>query len=605
MVHRSTPTTSCFAAVALLATACGGGSNVSNASPRLADLPVQTTPGGTVFSLDVGDYVTDREGATLTYAVTSGGGSFAADVYSNTFDTLGSYDVGFTVSDGAKTTAGTIRVKVTSANVVVVREDTSGLLTLDSATNAFVRVTASAPTPTLAATLGDGRIVYETSGSPAKLFVFDLFTRVNTQLGAGEGDAAYEAKTSDNKILYTTGTSDDRRLWLFNPLTGSTREIASGLLDTRTVLVNGDGLAFFEVGVAGQADVYAYDVAADETFAVGTEATDEQLQAVLPNGGVVFSRVSGSGAHDLCHYKVSTGLVEIGADVTALDTRHKVYAAHGTNSHVVFTAASGTTTDLCSWNPLTGDTTEISTLTGATGDQDVFVAIGAGNEVVWNRTDLVSTPGETDAFFYDLDSGVNGTVRNSTDVSEVLGVSGDGTTAWAFVRPSGTPSSLLAVSLIGTPSTQTYAAGGAVASSLGILANGDVVAQRNDGTALNLFDVSAGTWGTPITGTGLAFGGDGLDAGDFVYSLTASAQTDLSMWDASATASVVLSDTAGNDAFAAKTADGTILFTRVVGTNTNTDLFVWNGTAETRLTQADAAGLLHDHTVLGKFAAAR
>jgi len=605
MVHRSTSTTFLIATAALSVTACGGGSNVSNASPRIETVPVQSTAGGTAFSLDLGDYVTDREGATLTYAVASGGGSFTGDTYNHTFDTLGAYDVEFTVTDGAKTTTGTFQVKVTSANLVVLREDNAGLLLLDSATNAFVRVTAAAATPTFKTGLGDGRVVYETAGSPTKLFVYDVFTRTNTQLGAGEGDATYEAKTSDNKVLYTTGTSNDRLLRLYNPQTGVSRELASGLLSTRTVLVNSDDLVFFEVGVSGQADVYAYDPAEDETFAVGTEATDEQLQAVLPNGGLVFSRVSGSGAHDLLYYKVSTGLVEIGADVTALDTRDKVYSAYGTGSQVVFMAQSGVVSEVCSWNPSNGDTTEISGITAGSGSWDTFAAIGAGNEVVFGRTDLVSTPNETDALFYDLDNGATATVRNGSDVSQVLGVSSDGTTAWAFVRASAATSNLLAVSLVASPSTQTFAAGGAVSSTLGVLANGDVVGQRTDGTALNLFDVSAGTWGTAITGTGLVFGGDGIDTGDFVYALTSGGQTDLSMWDASGTTSVVLSNTAGNDAFQAKTANGTVLFTRVVGTNTNRDLFVWNGTAETRLTQADSAGLLHDHTVLGKFAASR
>ena len=59
------------------------------------------------------------------------------------------------------------------------------------------------------------------------------------------------------------------------------------------------------------------------------------------------------------------------------------------------------------------------------------------------------------------------------------------------------------------------------------------------------------------------------------------------------------------DAFAARTENGTLLFTRVVAGNTNTDLFVWNGTAETRLTEEDSASLLHDHTVLGQYAGSR
>jgi hypothetical protein len=140
---------------------------------------------------------------------------------------------------------------------------------------------------------------------------------------------------------------------------------------------------------------------------------------------------------------------------------------------------------------------------------------------------------------------------------------------------------------------------------VGVLDNGDVVGRHADGTALNVFDVSVGTWGTPITGAGLAFAGDGLAAGDFVYTVTASSQVDLAMWDASGTTSVVVSDTAGADAFAARTADGTILFTRVVTGNSNTDLFVWDGTAETRLTDEDNAALQFDHVVLGQYTGTR
>ena len=63
----------------------------------------------------------------------------------------------------------------------------------------------------------------------------------------------------------------------------------------------------------------------------------------------------------------------------------------------------------------------------------------------------------------------------------------------------------------------------ALAASVGVLADGDAVAQLADGTAMNVFDVAAATWGTPITGTGLSFAGDGLAAGDFGYSSTATA----------------------------------------------------------------------------------
>ena len=602
MAHRPTLSSCLVVTAGLLAAACGGHSNVSNASPRIGEVPQQATTGG-MFSLDLAPYVTDREGGTLTYSVTSGGGSFAGSTYSNTFDTMGVYDVAFSVSDGLKTEDGTFRVRVTAANFAVVREDQSGLLLLDTATTSQLRVAAATATRSLAAGLADGRVVYQiAAGNGRQLWIVDPLTRTNSRIAAtASGDVTYRARTSDGRLVYTTGTGDDQRLYFYNPATGVSRDVAQGVLSTVTVLVNAADLVFYEVGVNGQADVYAYDPSEDEVFAVGVAATDEQLQAVLPNGGVVFSRVGGGGEADLFYYRLGTGLVEIGSDVGSIATWNKVFGAVGSASQVVFAAQSGSVSDLYSWNPQNGQTTSISAAFTA-GAFDVFAAIGAGNEVVLNR---VVGPGEVDAFFYDLDSGANATVRDAGDISQVLGVTSDGTTAWALLRPSGTNSSMLAVSLVGPPATQTWAAGGEVTATANLLANGDVVAVRAVGTALNRVDVSTGTWGTPIAGAGLAFGGDGLDAGDFVYALTVSSQTDLSMWDESATASVAVSAAAGDDAYQARTLDGTVLFTRVTPTNGNADLFVWDGATATQLTDEDSAGLRHDHAVLGTYAGAR
>jgi hypothetical protein len=602
MDPRTTCSTRLVALAGLLAAACGGGSNVSNASPRISEVPQQSTTGG-VFTLDLADYVSDREGSALTYTVTAGGGAFTDSTYAHTFDSMGEYTVEFTVSDGVKTTPGSFRVRVTEANLVVVREDQSGLLLLDSRTNAFVRVTGAAATPDFAAGLGDGRLVYHVAGAGGQqLWVFDPLSRQATRLGAGDpAPAAFVASTSDDRVVFTTGSGASRRLYVHNPATGLTRDIAQDVLNTLTVLENGAGLVFYEVGVDGQSDVYFYDPTEDEAVAVGTAATDEQLLATLPNGGVVFSRVGGGGELDLFYYRVSTGLVEIGSDVGAIASNEKVYHAFGSASQVVFSARSGAVSDVYFWNPANGQTTSISAAFTA-GNYDLYASIGTGNEVVLQRVVSVA---EVDAYFYDLDSGTSGTVRDAGDVSAVVAVAGDGTTAWAFVLPSGANTTLLATSLVGTPSTQTWAAGGAVAADVARLANGDVMARRADGTALNMFDVSAGSWGPGIAGADLAFAGEGLDAGDFVYSLTASGQTDLSMWDASAAASVVVSNTAGADVYQALTADGTILFTRVTAGNSNSDLFVWDGTAATQLTDEDAAGIRHDHVVLGTYSGSR
>lgn len=598
MVHRCTPRTHILAA-GLLLTACGG-SNVSNASPRIGEVPQQSTTGSAAFNLDLAQYVSDREASALTYSVASGGGSFTGSVYSNTFPTMGEYEVAFTVTDGQKTSGSTFKVAVVAANFAAVKEDASGLLLLDTRSGNLQRVTSAATAPTFVTGLASGRLVHAKQGAAGdQLHVYDPFTRTNMQLSANAaGDVVYEAKTSDDRVVYSVAGSGRSTLHLFNPRTGLDRAIAEGA--SIDAVVNAQDLVYYEVGVDGQTDVYAYDVAVDQATVVAAGATAEQIVGLLPNGAVVIGRVGSGGESDLFYWKRDVGLIEIGADLPSIASTNKVFNAAGTASQVVFTAASGLVSEIHAWNPANGQTTNLSAIVGA-GAFDVFVAIGVGNEVVWNRFVSVT---EVDAYFHDLDAATTATVRNAGDISQVLGVSGDGTTRWAFVRPTGTTSSVLAVSLVAVPVTQTWAAGGEANATIGILANGDVVAQRADGAALNVFDVSAGTWGTAITGNGLAFAGDGLEAGDFVYSLTASGQTDLSMWDASAIASVVVSDAVGNEEFETLTANATILFTRATGTGT-ADLFSWNGSEATRLTNADEAGQLHDHSVLGKYAGSR
>lgn len=600
MASRSNRSTRLVALVSLLAAACDGGADVTNAAPRITSVPLQFTTDA-AFTLDLADFVSDREGASLTYAVTSGGGAFTGSSYATTFDSMGDHQVDFTVTDGEKSTLGTFTVRVTRANLAVVREDASSLLLLDSGTEQFVRVTGSSAVPTLATGLADGRVVYQLAASGGQqLWIYDPMQRRATQLGGDQPTpATYLTKTSDNRVVFSTGSGNDKRLFVHNPATGLSRDIAQGVLSTLTVLVNADDLIFFEVGDGGQADVYFYDPSEDEIVAVGTGATDEQLQAVLPNGAAVFTRTGPGGEADLFYYRVSTGLVEIGNDVPAIASHNKVYNACGTGSQVVFSAQTGAVSDIYFWNPANGQTTSISAEFTA-GNYDLFASIGAGNEVVLQR---VVGASEVDAFFYDLDSAVSGTVRDSNDVSAVVAVTSDGTTAWALVLPSGSTTTLLARSLVATPTSVTWTAGSAIDSNVALLDNGDVVAWTADGTEIDNFDVSAGAFGGGIVGTGLAFGGAGIDAGDFVF--TANSGADMSMWDDSATAAVAVGGTASDPVFQARTLDGTILFTAEATGKTNRDLFVWDGTDVTQLTDEDGAGMRHDHTVLGTYAGSR
>ena len=598
MDHRSKLTTHLLATVALLAAACGG-SNVSNASPRIDSVPLQATTGASAFSLDLAGYVSDREGAALTYAVTSGGGSFAGSVYSNTFATMGDYTVEFTVSDGSKTSAGSFTVRVTAGNFVVVREDNNGLLLLDSRTDDFVRVAGASSPPSYVTGLADGRLVYQLAAAAAQqLWVFDPLTRQNTQVAAdATTDVVYRQQTNDGKLIYSTGSGNDLRLFLYNPNTGITRDIAQGVLSTVTVVVDSDNIVFYEVGVNGQADVYAYDPSQDEVFAVGTGATDEQIMAAVPTGGVVFTRLGGGGEADLFCYRTTAGLVEIGSDLSALDTRNKVFHACGTADQVVFSAVNGGDNDLYAWSPTNGQTTVV-----ASGASYAFDLLATGNELVYHE---VVSGSEQDVFFRDLDTGTAATVRNNSDVSQVLGHSGDGSINWVFLLPSGTASNIVAVSLVASPVTVSWGAGSNASTELGILLNGDVVTRAASGNRISVFDISAQNWVPDTVGSGFAFRGDGIAPGDYVFSSTVSGQTDLSMWSDDAAAVLVVSDVTGDDTFQARTVDGTVLFTRVISGNTNADLFVWDGTTAVQLTGTEPAGTRCDHSVLGTYTGTR
>lgn len=581
------------AGLALLLGACGS-SGSGNAAPRLSTIPEQRVAGGAALSLDVAQYVSDREGSTLSYAVVSGGGGFTDSVYGHTFETLGSYTVQVRVTDGqGKSSDGAFTVKVTSANLAAVRVDNSGLKVLDTDTNAFLTVVGNTPTPSLATTLAKGQVVYQLAvGSGSQLWLYDTYTRRNGRIAeTASGDVTWRTKTSDDRLLFTVGTGAGTELWFHNPTTGLTRQIAAA---SANPMVNSGDLVFHERTVGGQADIYYYDFSTDAVVAVATDARDERLLATLPNGGVVLSRVGAGGETDLFYFRVDTGLVEIGADQTALGSQHKTWLGHGGASEVVFSAQGGSSTDLWFWRPANGQSTQVTT--GVTFAFDAVVA----RKVVYT---VQVSGSEHDVFWFDMAAGAGGTVRDAGDVTTVLTTMSGGGLDWAVVQGSATPATVIAVPLAASPPPVSHAGGGAMEFG-GKLANGDVVAARADGTALARFDVSAGAW-TTIAGTDLAFAGAGAEAGDFLYTGTVASQTDLFLWDDSATTSVTVSDLAGADAFQAVTADGKVLFTHVYTGNSNQDLMIWNGTTATRLTEADETGTLRDHTVLGTFTGAQ
>src|SRR5207249_1816129 len=134
-----------------------------------------------------------------------------------------------------------------------------------------------------------------------------------------------------------------------------------------------------------------------------------------------------------------------------------------------FAATDGTNNELYAWSPSNGQVATIHS-----GGQASFQAIGSGNEVVYT---VDNGGGDVDAFFYDLDDATTATVRNAADTTAVFGIADGGTSRYAIVQGSGATSSVLAVQLVASPATVTYAGGGAMEFER-VLGNGDAIARR-------------------------------------------------------------------------------------------------------------------------------
>lgn len=570
----------------LALTSCSSG--VGNASPRVQAIPAQSSTGG-AFSLDLSSYVSDREGTALTYRVVDGGGSFSGSTYTNTFDTVGTYSVTFEVHDNEKITRSDFEVMVTAASLAVVKDGTNGLNMLDTGTGKFVTLAVGATSPQLAATLSDGKVLYNLGQSSVQtLWVFDPMTRQTQQLGTGHaGAATYVTKTSDDLVLFTCGTSPDLDLYSFDATSGQVRAVSANAGENDgDPMVNKDNLVFFERGNGGQADIYYYDPSANESVAVSTNAAGEDLHAVLADGGVVFSRVE-NGLNQLYYFRVDVGLTTVAQPASAVDAA-KTYVGKSGSSDVVFRFRDNNVPgDALGWWNVNGTSgsfrastaTATLTLAGTTAKREfVFV-----DEVSSTDHDLyvVDTAGTT---LFGL---------NTADLVSVKGISSDGTNSYVTYQDTTTTNLHIRNVTAGSTATESDAAGLAF---LAVLDNGDVVFQKADQTSISLRDVSASATNT-APGTGMTYAGPGPDAGDVVFTTEVAAQTDLFLWDSSATSAVLVSNNAADDTFEALAEDGKVLFTRIDGSNVQQlQAFDPAGSTTTTLTSGTT-----DQSVLGVF----
>lgn len=584
--------------------ACGG--SAGGSGPGLSTIPPQVASSG-VVSIDLASFVAG-DASSFEFAVVDGGGEFDGSVYENTFPTIGSYTVTFDVGVGTARSRGTFDVEVEQADLVVVQRDSSHLTILDAATEQLVEQSASAFAETFRAGLSGGQLVYERDiGGNVDLHVFDLFARRPiTVANASDRDETFVLTLSDGSVLFSVSDGSDADLKLWNPDTRFLRIVSAVSGETeRNAFATDDDLVFFERVDDGDGDIWYYDPGTDVSVAVSTHAANETLLGVAPNGGVVFGRPGDQAETDLFYFSRATGLLEIGLDVTALDTLEKTFDGASSDGRIVFTAtdANAGIANVWVWEPAEARSTLASSTTST--EVNTFRAITAGDVVVFEATDTAN-PGTDDVFGYSIgDDAVE--QANAGDDDHAFAGAGriDGEDFVVFTIAGVTTS--IHVYNFATDSRRDAAAASYRADA--VLSDGRVViTQTTAGGGLFLYDAAADTMTSVIAGVGVpVFRSGGAPVGDLVFELDVGGQADLFLWDDSESSVVTVSDDAAPDTFQAVAPSGRIVFRRVLAGNTTGDLFLFDPSDLTtvRLTTADGIGDLHDHAVVGSYAVDR
>lgn len=568
---------------------CSSGNNPGKA-PRVDAIPAQEATGGVPFTLNLTNFVSGPNNATVGYTVTSGGGSVnGTGVYSHTFNKVGDNTVSIQADDGVGQTPFTFTVTVKSAQLAVIQAG-SGLVLLDRGTienftsmdsgalysDHFLVVSNSQGyTDTFKTNLTRGHVVYErNAGGQLDLYVFNPQNRSTTRLGddsQNTTDEKFQARTSDNRVVFTSGSSTDPNLYIWNHGTGLTREISAqeNVAETNA-RVDANNIVYFEAGPTAQRDIYAYDPSEDSLETVSNNAANEIIQAVIRGGGVVFSRNNGAGDIDLWFYREDIGLTQVAADVSTAGFQDGTLTYNGDTSTglVVFThAASGTDNDLYYWNPANQTTTVVAanaavhdTFNGVTWNDKIVYTheVGGGHHDIH-----IKVPGGADT---DISAAASADVfAGITSQSDIVFVrGGNDLRVWDD-----------------SASTLLNPDSGAAITVDGFTPGSGNVVFTKAGTGLRRYEVAGAVATVSATGVyrGSINGGDNI-----VYSQDVGGQDDLYRWDEVADGSATITDSSSDDVFVSSGTGSTevVIFSRKLTGGTTYDLWVWEAVAGAR-----------------------
>jgi hypothetical protein len=584
-------------AAVTLAVVLSSCSKANKPVPKVSQIPNQTSNGGTSFSLDFSKYATPPAGETLTYTVLSGGGAVAGSMYSQVFDTVGKKTVKVRAHGVNNTTDFEFVVDVLTAQEAVIQSGTSLVLldrgtitntTADLATgkfysDQFITVSNSQGyVDTFKVALKRGHVVYERLfGGKTDLFVFNPNLPQTKKLGDDPNnttDERFEGETSNNQVVFTSGTAADPDLFIYSSETGLTREISAvqNSLE-RNAFVDSNNIVYFERGPSAVRDIYTYNPATDTLAPVSTNAANEVIVGVVTGGGVVFTRDNGAGDIDLWFFSATVGLTQIAADVSTAGFQAGTLLFKGSTSSgkVVFehTISAGDV-DLYYWDPNTLTTTVVATNLGV---RDVFNGVTTNDKIIYTHEVTVAdwdirakTVGGAD-----IDLSTN----PAKDVFQAITKLNDIVIVRAGTIIGAWDDSAAAAVLFDTGAAMTFHAA---------LDDGNVVYFKA-GVGLRRW-LSTNAVITVSTDLTAAWAGSTSD-GNFVVKRTVTAQDDLWFWNEATDALAVVSADAADEKFVvSSTSSGAFVFSRKSSAGVY-ELWVWDATNGVR--KISNTGLTH------------
>ncbi len=550
-------------------------------TPSLNEIPLQEAGTGIELRMDLSEYADNTEEQILTWEILSGPGSIDSGTYVSTFYEVGSVEITVRATNESGNTADADFVVVALHGHMAIVQNGNGLEVLDAGSGIVYPIDIGGNLPLVyREILPDGSLIYEKmGGSGIDLFHYDHTE--SRQIGDTAGlNTVYDNHTPDGRIFFEQGSAAETSLNLWDPETDETTRVAwRPAMHNRNAFFAPPDIVYFEYGNNGQADVHFWQIGVGESATAYSSGHSEEIKTVLPDGGVIFATKGLLDEDELLYYRKGRGLFTVGGDLPASVQDQDInYVTISSQGLVVF-ESGGASKDLWIWNPLGLTTNAIA----ATSADERFSTISSDDLITYSTTPVAGNS-DLKIYNYSTSTSTDIGVNNGSEVFELL--LSDSDVIYAVETTAGRSLHRFDVAsntneIIADFASENYTAVAALSN--------DRLIYTRDGASTALF-----TW-NPATGTSVQAGGSNASYagqgphGGFLMYIAAFGQTDLALWDGTNGQVTTITQTPQDETLEAVFDNGAVIYSVVVPPKTSTDLFQWQDSMTTRLTNGNAS----------------